>query len=165
MPNDISADRVREIFNYDPETGKFTHRKTRAKCRIGDEVGCIAPNGYVVIGADWGKYAAHRLAWLYVHGRWPNGLLDHINCDRSDNRLCNLREVSFVENSENQRSARSDNKASGLLGVVYNRPKNNWRAKIQVKGRSIHIGLFNTPEEAHAAYVAAKRRLHVGCTL
>jgi len=111
---------------------------------------------------------AHRLAWLYVHGVWPDHEIDHLNGIRSDNRLGNLRDVSRTTNSENQRRATVGNTSTKLLGAtlddsVYRRKP--FKAQIKVNGRSRHLGMFATAEEAHQAYVDAKRQLHEGCTI
>jgi hypothetical protein len=95
-------------------------------------------------------------------GRWPNGVVDHINGDTSDNQWSNLRDVTHSVNCQNQRRAKRSN-ASGLLGVSFFDGKP--RASISVDGRPIHLGTFDTPEAAHQAYVEAKRKLHAGCTI
>lgn len=105
---------------------------------------------------------AHRLAWLYVHGEWPSKHLDHLNGNRTDNRIENLRQVSVAENAENTRRPHRDNK-SGYLGVCKKRGK--WLAVIQIKGKYTRIGLFDTPEMAHEAYLAEKRKHHKACTI
>jgi hypothetical protein len=101
----------------------------------------------------------HRLAWLYVTGAWPKKHLDHINGDRADNRFCNLREADDAANNQNRKRA---NKCSltGVLGVTYCKQTKRYRAVIMHNRKSIHLGRFDTPEEAHAAYVGAKRVLH-----
>jgi hypothetical protein len=104
----------------------------------------------------------HRAAWLYVHGKWPNGQIDHINGDRSDNRISNLRDVSHSVNQQNVHRPRRDN-ASGFLGVT--RQKNLWTSQVTVSGKTLHLGLFKTPEEAASAYLEAKRKHHTGCTI
>lgn len=101
---------------------------------------------------------AHRLAWLYVHGRWPDGLIDHKNGDRADNRFDNLRDVAHRVNMQNLRKAFVSSK-TGLLGAS---PLKDGRfgAFIKRDGKSKNLGTFDTPELAHAAYVAAKRVIH-----
>lgn len=121
--------------------------------------------GYVRIGLGGAKsnsYMAHRLAWLYMTGEWPVADIDHINGKRSDNRWVNLRSVSRSVNLQNQRVARSNNN-TGLLGVT--RTRGGFGAQIAAYGEQRWIGTFQTPEAAHAAYIAAKRVLHEGNTL
>ena len=159
--NIVTADRVRELFNYDPRTGIFTRLVcVNGKAKTGDVAGCPASGGYLRISVDGRTYAAHRLAWLYIHGVWPSAEIDHINCQPADNRLNNLRECSRSENMQNSQRARSSNKASGLLGVSWDERKGRWRAEIAVKGKRHRLGRFATPELAHAAYILAKRQLH-----
>lgn len=160
----LTQARLRELLHYDPETGVFT----RLVARKGPKawVGCVAGSpdrkGYTSIVIDQERHAAHRLAWFYVHGSWPDGQIDHINGVKDDNRLANLRVVSNQVNGQNSRVARSSNRV-GLLGVT---PwKKRFRASIYINGRSVYLGLFAEPEQAHAAYVEAKRQIHPGCTI
>jgi hypothetical protein len=120
--------------------------------------------GYVVVGALKQHFYAHRLAWLYMMGRWPEGQIDHINGDRADNRFCNLREVSDGINKQNRHAAQADNEC-GFLGVHWNKQAQRWQAELKTNGRKTYICRFDTPEQAHAAYVAAKRIAHPGNTL
>jgi len=153
---DVVAAKAR--LEYRPETGVFVWRD-------GQAAGCIAgtlDSGYLKIRYLGRQYRAHRLAWLFTYGEWPRGDIDHINGVRSDNRIANLRVVSKSENMENIRVTTTRNR-SGFLGVY--RKGGRFRADITVKKKTVHLGYFVTAEEAHAAYVEAKRRLHGGCTL
>lgn len=160
----LSADRLRELLHYDSETGVFRWKlKTSNRIKIGEPAGGKLSNfGYFRIGIDGVVYQAHRLAWLYVHGRWPDGQLDHINGCGSDNRIANLRDVPQTTNMQNLRAARKDSKC-GLLGVSTNGKK--WRSRILINGVAKHLGTFETQELAHEAYIEAKRRYHSGCTI
>lgn len=165
--DDLSADRLRELLHYDTETGVFrwklktSNRSNRIK--VGEPTGKkLSSFGYVRVGIDGVVYQAHRLAWLYVHGCWPSGQLDHINGCRSDNRISNLRDVPQTTNMQNIKVARKDNKC-GLLGVSTNGKK--WSARIHVDGVAKHLGTFETKELAHQAYIEAKRLFHSGCTI
>jgi hypothetical protein len=162
---EVTQEVLRHWFAYDPETGAFTRARNSFgnKCKAGDLAGNIAGEGYWAVTFYDRRYLVHRLIWMFVHGAWPDGMIDHINGVRSDNRLCNLRVVkSASENGQNMRKARSDNR-SGYLGVKQR--NNRFTALIKTNGKRINLGSFDTPQEAHAAYVAAKRRLHEGCTL
>lgn len=162
---ELTAARLRELLHYDPETGIFTWLVHRQRHRAGNVAGSPHSAGYVEIGVDGESYLAHRLAWLYVHGAWPAGDVDHRNGVRRDNRIVNLRDVSKVVNLQNRQGAASNNRAR-LLGVSRSAAKRpSWFARILVDGRQKHLGSFGTPEAAHAAYLAAKRQLHEGCTL
>jgi hypothetical protein len=158
---DLSADRLRELLHYDPETGIFTW-KVRAANRItvGQIAGTIS-EGYVLCRVDGTMYRAHRLAWLYMTGAWPQGEVDHINHCRSDNRIANLRDVSFALNQQNRK--KSSRNAAGLTGVTPHGLR--WRARVKLDGKLVSLGTHDTPEQAHSAYVEAKRRMHPGNTL
>ena len=161
--------RLRDILNYDPDTGVFTRKmRTAQRHQVGDRADFIiasgAQKGYYRVTVDSVRYMAHRLAWLYVYGVWPTKDIDHWDTDRGNNRIRNLRDVTNQVNRENMRNPRSDN-STGFLGVVLNKPNGKYRARIQVGKKGRHIGLYKTAEEAHVAYVIAKRKLHEGCTL
>ena len=161
--NRVQVGRVRDVLSYDAETGVFRWKVAVARrIKGGDIAGSECHQGYWVIRLDKRIYKAHRLAWLYVHGEWPAGDIDHINGVRLDNRIANLRDVSRSVNIQNLRRARSDNKC-GLLGVSPHGRR--WRAVITLEGQRQHIGHFDTPEIAHQAYLEAKLEIHEGCTL
>jgi hypothetical protein len=161
----LTAQRLREVVSYDPSTGVFTRLvRTAQRHQVGDRADLPCGGGYRRIAIDSIKIQAHRAAWLYVHGEFPSGQIDHINGVRDDNRLANLRDVTPAINSQNQRGPRRDNK-SGFLGVVWFAPTSQWRARIHFKGKGRHLGLYPTAEEAHRAYLSEKRKLHEGCTL
>ena len=156
----LTSTRLRELLRYDPDTGAFTWLADRGKARTGDMAGSGDGQGYIVIGIDGCKYLAHRLAWFYVKGNWPEHQIDHVNGSRSDNRFANLRDATPAENQQNQRRAHSSNRRSGLLGVAWDSSHGRWKAAISVDGRIRNLGRFDEPEEAHATYLAAKARLH-----
>lgn len=162
--NTLTAERLRELLSYDPETGVFDRRQKNAWNARGS-AGAKTCRGYVILSVDGKRYFAHRLAWLHVYGRWPKQFIDHINGCRGDNRIANLREADCALNLENQRVARSDNQSSGVLGVHWSAYHGKWKAHIRVNGRLRHLKYCSTIEEAQAVYVAAKRRLHAGCTI
>jgi hypothetical protein len=160
---DLTAERLRELLDYNPETGIFTWRQAPSNSiKAGSIAGSKNHDGYRRIKINLIDHAAHRLAWFYVHGVWPAHEIDHINGIRTDNRICNLRDVPRMDNMQNQRTAQRGAK-SGFLGVYSNHGK--WRAAIQVNKKTIALGNFATPEEAHQAYLEAKRRLHPTCTI
>jgi len=155
----ITVERLREVLAYDPETGIFTRKvSTNSRVKIGDVATHMGPFGYLYIQVDGGRYFAHRVAWFYQTGSWPAEMIDHINGVKSDNRFANLREATRSQNMQNRRTYKSN--ACGLKGVGWNIRRNRWQAKISVNGTRMFLGYFDTPEEAHAAYVAAAERHH-----
>lgn len=156
----LTQQRLRELLLYDIETGLFTWRRAPSHfVKAGSVAGQVGANGYRVIGIDRKVYKAHRLAWLYVHGVWPATAIDHRFGLRDDNRIGELRQATRSENSQNLRGAYS-NSSSGVLGVYWHAQTSKWQARIQVNGKAKSLGLFIDQDDASAAYVAAKTRLH-----
>jgi hypothetical protein len=159
----LTADQLRAVLHYDPDTGIFTRLIPHAGLKQGDRAGGLRTDGYVVIRVRGEMFKAHRLAWLYMTGEWPDGYIDHINMVRADNRWSNLRLATWAQNQQNT-ARRSDNR-SGFKGVGWHKDAGKWCARIKLGGRTKHIGLFATPEEAHAAYCrAAEERGEFGRT-
>lgn len=161
----MNQSQLKELLWYDAQTGIFRWRLER-KC------GLIKPwakagwtdGGYTRIQIGPKGHLAHRLAWLYEFGVWPSKDIDHINGNRSDNRLCNLRDVSRKINTQNRRAA-PVNGSCGLLGVSKHRNTGKFTAGIYIQGKRKHLGIFDTAQQAHEAYLAAKREFHEGCTI
>lgn len=164
--SDVTARRLREVLHYDPETGAFVWRVSLSnRALAGAPAGGIdKARGYLVIGLDGISYQAHRLAWLYVTGEWPKEEIDHWDTNKLNNRILNLRDVSFSTNQQNVRRPRRHN-TSGYQGVVWDKRKKMWRAGLTKSGQFIYLGYFDDPKVAHQAYVAGKRVHHEGCTL
>lgn len=154
---ELTAERLRELTTYSSETGLFRWRALTSKyshAKIGDVAGWLNGDGYRDIQIDCKTYRAHRLAWLYVHGVWPSDQVDHINRDRTDNRIENLREAS---NTENQRNASKPyTNTSGHVGVAWHKYTQKWRAYIRHDGKNLHLGLFTELEDAVAARKAGE---------
>ena len=153
--------RLREVLHYEPETGHFRWIKMLASR---GPVGAIAgqvEQGYVRIRIDGRRYFAHRLAWLYVTGEWPKQEIDHIDGMSDNNRFANLREATRGENRRNSRKGKeTKSQFKGVVYAPYSRSKTRkWRAIITAAKRTHHLGYFETPEEAHAAYAAKAREL------
>lgn len=156
----LTCEVVKNLLTYDEATGDFYWKvKPSGPVKAGSKAGVITPYGYVMIRIFGRKYCAHRLAWLYVNGEWPSKYIDHINGQRSDNRIANLRQATKGENSQNTYKPRRNNK-SKFLGVSLHKSSNKWVAQISIDYKKINLGLFETPELAHEAYVYAKRNLH-----
>lgn len=161
----LSVEELKRVLSYDPDTGKFHWLVSLTRSvAVGDVAGGPSSDGYLRIGLHGVRYMAHRLAWFYMMGRWPADDIDHINGSKTDNRFANLREATRRMNAENQRRARKDSSV-GLLGVGWHKRDKHFRAQIQVRGKHVFLGYFPTAEEAHQAYLAAKRKYHEGGTL
>ena len=160
----LTAAQLRELLSYDPESGKLLRIKSRAHW-VGKEAGMLDAYGYVVVKIGKKAHKAHRLAWLYVHGEWPAGQIDHINGDKSDNRIANLRVVSNQANVQNVRRARSSNVSTRLLGAHYDKRNRVYLSRIWVGGKLVYLGRFDNAQDAHDAYLKAKREMHAGSTV
>lgn len=151
--NVITAERLREVLAYNPETGvfKWTINPSRAV-----SAGAVAGNkdvrGYIIIGIDRCRYRAHRLAWLYMTHSFPPEEIDHINGDPSDNRWINLRAASRGENACNRRGK---NKLKGVFSF-----RRKWRAQIRCEGIIHYLGDFDCPAAAYFSYIVASDKLH-----
>lgn len=154
------AELIRQLFAYDSEAGCFTSLVRRGKrWPPGQIAGTLDPsNGYRKLRFRGRQHFEHRLVWLWVHGEWPAAQVDHINGNRSDNRIANLRLATARENSRN--AGMSRNNTSGYKGVFWERGCGKWRASITVNRKTIHLGVFVSAPEAHAAYCAAAKKYH-----
>lgn len=154
----VSIERLREVLRYVPETGLFLWIKPpKNHTRLQEYVAGGIASGYVMIKIDGRKYKAHRLAWLYVHGDWPNGDLDHINGCPLDNRIGNLRIASNAQNQANRTRDRNKSTPKGVRSL----PSGKFQARISVNHRQIILGTFNSSTAAQAAYLQAARE-HYG---
>lgn len=153
---ELTSEQVQELLDYDFTTGVFTWREKAGNRKAGTSAGSLDAHGYTIITINGRAYKAHRLAWLYCHGGWPEHSIDHINGVKDDNRIANLRDVEHPLNLLNVRRAYRTNK-SGFLGVSRN--GSGWRAEIRVAKKKRNLGTYDTPEQAHAAYLAAKNEI------
>lgn len=160
----LTIARLKELLHYDEETGHFVWLKNHTRYKVVGKVAEGTVNGYRSICIDGRRYYAHRLAWFYMTEEWPSDSIDHIDGDKLNNTWVNLRDVAHSVNMENQRSARSDNKTTGVLGA-YMHKNGRFYSAISVAGKTKRLGYFDTVDEAHSAYVDAKRKYHKGCTL
>lgn len=158
----LTATLLRDLLDYDPDTGVFTWiRPTTNRVKKGEVAGSLTPDGRVTIMIGGVNYRAHRLAWLYMTGDWPADSIqvDHANEDPTDNKWVNLRLATDAENKQNVSKAKTHN-TCGLLGASYHKATGRWTAQIRSNGRKQHLGYFASAEDAHEAYLGAKRLLH-----
>ena len=149
----VTASQLREQVEYNPETGVFMRRVDCPRSPAGKRLGWRYPNGYLGFRVHTQKYLSHRLAWLYVYGEWPDGDIDHINGDRSDNRIANLRRATKSQNMANRLP--QVNNTSGVRGVVFDKATGKWMAYMQKERQFINLGRYETKEAAGAARQAA----------
>ena len=150
---------LKALLDYNPDSGVFSWRKSTRATRAGAVAGTRKRNGYLRIGINLRQYSAHRLAFLWMTGAWPDRDVDHINGVRDDNRWANLRQATEAENCQNLGGPTKNNK-SGALGVHYHKGRGKFRADIRVGKKSITLGYFDELWEASAAYLRAKDELH-----
>lgn len=158
--NDVTPEEIEELLSYDPETGILTWKVDRmvgmyrnvVGAKAGDEAGGVCKtHGYRFIKVNGRKYRSHRLAWLLHYGEWPEHQIDHINGDRADNRIENLRSVTNQQNGQAAHTPRK-NVSSKYRGVYWYKSKRKWRAQIETDGKRKHIGYFDSELEAARAY-------------
>lgn len=155
----ITLERLRELLSYDPETGIFIRRITTSSRSLkGSKAGRNNGNGYLRMMIDGYTDYAHRFAWFYVYGKWPEYEIDHIDGNGRNNRISNLRDAPHAQNSQNL-STRSTNK-SGMIGVSWMKSYQKWEAYIWVNYKKKNLGYFDDLQEAGAAYLNAKQELH-----
>ena len=165
----ITQTELQSRYKYNPNTGEFTRicytggkhfgrtlKKRNNKSISGHPV-------YQNITINDKAYPAHKLAWLYMTGEYPDCFIDHINRDSTDNRFSNLRKASYAENNRNKSMSR--NNTSGYKGVNWHKHKNKWRAEIRVNKTAITLGYFDNALDAHYAYIQASEKYHkqFGC--
>ncbi len=163
----ISAAQARAVFDYDHVTGVISRR-----CRGSNsaELGAILHrdngDGYGRVTLLGRRVYLHRLAWLLHYGQWPEGQVDHIDGDRSNNSICNLRDVDHTANAQNIHVANSN---TGLLGVSYDKGRRKFAARISVgprgAARTIFLGRYDDAETAHQAYLRAKSKYHPAASI
>ena len=155
----LTRERMKELLSYDPITGEIRRVKTISGNAVkGMLAGSIKANGYVQIQVDGKCYLGHRLAWLHEFGRFPSGILDHINGDRQDNRIANLRQVTASQNCHNE--LRRTNNTSGVKGVTWDKRRNSWMAKFWHERKCINVGNFKNLEDAREAVMKKRKEIH-----
>jgi hypothetical protein len=159
----LTQQKLKELVFYCHERGGLfwiNSPTPKSRIKIGHRAGSIDSHGHRQTSLFGTVYMEHRLVWFYHHGRWPNDQIDHVNGIRDDNRLENLRECNQSQNSQNQRKASKNNTSTGILGVSKHKNSSRFTSAICTNKKQIYLGTFDTPEEAHKAYVQAKRQHH-----
>ena len=157
----LTVTHLRQVLDYSQDTGifrwkilnKYYHNGSR---KVGDIAGGFDGKGYTWIRIDGKIYPAHRLAWFYVYGAWPKDQIDHINLNKSDNRIGNLREADSRQNRANSKPRSS----SGLKGAHFSKHHRLWRSGIIYKDKRVDLGFYKTAREAHLAYMAVAKKLY-----
>jgi hypothetical protein len=151
----LTQERLKQLIEYDPDTGVITRISTGMAVTTNSR-------GYVVVYVDGKLYFAHRLAWLYMTGNFPEFMIDHKDGIKNNNRFSNLRDVTNATNTQNTHHARPCNNSTGILGVSIDKRRGTYRAQIKVDGRNIYLGDFDDPNLAGEAYNNAKKIHHSG---
>lgn len=147
----ITQTYLKSILCYDQETGNFTYKVKRGNFKPGDKAGSLCRRGYLQIGINNRMYSGHRLAWLYTNGEFPDFQIDHIDGNPANNRIVNLRLASNAENQWNVGSV--SHNTSSFKGIALHKNSNKWQAQCRINGKSHYLGLHETKELAHAAYI------------
>ena len=151
----ISQNELKTLLDYDPLTGEFTWKLDSSFTVFkGDRAGTAHNRGYWQIQINNRRYLAHRLAWLWVYGMFPKGEIDHINRNKLDNRIENLRDVNGQLNLYN--TGKKNCNTTGYKGVTFIARLGKWQAQIRTNGRKIYLGTFDTPERADISHRIAE---------
>lgn len=159
----LTQEYLKEILQYNENTGIFTWLKKTTNCIhnrivVGSVAGSVSKRGYLQIVINNKRYFSHRLAWLYVYGKYPNNNIDHINGITNDNRIENLRDVTQRTNSQNRKTHRK----GSLVGSSYCKKRNKWRSTIYFNRKRYHLGYFETALEAHNIYLSKVQSIDKG---
>lgn len=154
----LTQARLKELLNYDPDTGLFIRLLPSGPSKPGDIAGYKNLHGYVLISVDGIQYYSHRLAWLYMTGNWPKVEIDHRDMNKANNKFDNLREATLSQNAINK--CIQKNNTSGFKGIYWDKSRKKFAAQIKINGKHIHLGRFHTLESAYAAYCEAAKRYH-----
>lgn len=154
----LTQEILKKYVLYNKNTGIFFWLKPgNLRAKVGQIAG-KETTGYISIYIDKISYPVHRLAWLYVHGSLPEKCIDHINGDKKDNRICNLRLATPQQNAFNK--GKKSNNTSGYKGVYLNKRRNMWVAQARINKKNFYLGAFKTPEEASVAYRKFSKKNH-----
>ncbi len=158
MRETLTQERLKEVLDYDADTGIFKWREAIGNPPVGAEAGCLDSLGYIVVKIDRKPYKAHRLAFLYMEGYLPENTVDHANRKTWDNRWANLREVSL--SCQNRNRSTPKNNTSGVKGVSYRKNRGKFHADVSINGVLIYLGCFSDILEAACHRLAAEQCLN-----
>jgi len=169
-----TPEELRQLLRYEPDTGKLYWKERPASMFNGDRelsakkwnsrfagkeaFNTVNDRGYLTGLIFCRAHKSHRIAWAVFYGRWPSDQIDHINGNKQDNRILNLREATQSENKRNTATYKSN--TSGYKGVSWSRSEGKWVSRIGFQGKQINLGYFDDPAEAHAAYCEAAKKYH-----
>jgi hypothetical protein len=146
------------LFLHDEASGKLFYRAARKQSPAGSEAGSLHRTGYRSVSVDRCQYLVHRIIWFMVKGSWPLNQIDHINGNKADNRIENLREATNAQNTLNVPARQAS--SSGVKNVYYQARNKKWRVRMKVEGKSKSFGLYRTKTEAEKAAVSARNQFH-----
>lgn len=153
----LTLERLKECLSYDPETGVFTRLVSKGRGKAGTEAGVVDSNGYRIICVEGMNFKAHRLAWYYFYGKWPEGVVDHENHIRDDNRIRNLKDVTQAQNTAKGKNHRGTQGVFGVPGVrIGGGSRDQITTRIVINGVTTHLGCFEDIASAYEAYRQAK---------
>ena len=173
---DLTQGLVKELLSYNPETGLFIWKQRSLKwfkderscnkwnTRYAGSIAGTIKDGYFNLSIFNRSYKAHRVAWLYYYGYIPNQIIDHVDGNRLNNKITNLRLSNKILNAQNRKRAQINSK-SGVLGVVWREDTKKWSARIKIGDKYKSLGSFNDITSAESAYLKAKRKYHEACTI
>ncbi len=150
--SELTLQTVLDMLEYIPKTGTFLQKKKRPRIKVGSIAGCVTPKGYRYIQLGSRKYAAHRLVWFIEKGNFPSMFIDHIDGNKLNNKITNLREVTNKQNTENRKAQK--NSKTGVKGVSFNSKLKKYVAQIQHNGKNHYLGVFDSVEDAEHRYKA-----------
>lgn len=153
----IDINELKSCLEYNQDTGIFTWIKSKRKSIIGKVAGSPDRHGYIDINVHGVRSKAHKFAWLYVYGEWPDEI-DHINGVKYDNRISNLRKCTKSQNMKNRKIQK--NNKTGYVGVCFDNTCNRYRATAKLNGKKFHLGMYKTAIEASEAYVEFAKKNH-----
>ncbi|MGJ0580565.1 HNH endonuclease [Xenorhabdus bovienii] len=155
----ISWQKLKSILTYDRNTGIFRWNLALSnRIKAGAMAGYLNDLGYIRIMINGKNYAAHRLAWIYEYGYSPDNFIDHINGDKKDNRIVNLREATPYQNMHNLKTPKTNK--SGIKGVYWHKRDNKWAVQIQINGKKISLGYFRCINDAKKTIMDAREKYH-----